>query len=284
MKKNVAGQVARAQMTTIADGSAFTGSVSVLVTVDNGTQTAGAGSAPVHKGNGLHTYTPTQAETDGDQITFTFTGTGAVTASPQYETTFPQSGDGFTRLGAPAGASVSADIATIDTVVDTILTDTSTTIPAQISGLNDFDPATEVVANVTTVATCTTNTDMRGTDSALLASSAPTNFGDLAITVTTGQVTVGTNADKSGYSISGTITTLDGLNNFDPATDTVVNVTNCAVNADMRGTNLALLASSAPANFGSLAISGTGDVNADVMKINGTTVIGNGTAGNLWRA
>lgn len=58
------------------------------------------------------------------------------------------------------------------------------------------------VSNVTTVATTTTNTDMRGTDNALLAASAPTNFGDLAITITTGQVTVGTNNDKTGYTAS----------------------------------------------------------------------------------
>ena len=41
-----------------------------------------------------------------------------------------------------------------------------------------------------TIGTCTTNTDMRGTDSALLASSAPTNFSDLSITATTGRVDV----------------------------------------------------------------------------------------------
>ncbi len=35
----------------------------------------------------------------------------------------PQTGDSFARLGAPAGASVSADIATVDTVVDGIQTD-----------------------------------------------------------------------------------------------------------------------------------------------------------------
>ena len=80
-----------------------------------------------------------------------------------------QTGDSFARLGAPAGASVSADIATVDTVVDgiqtdldngtdglgaikaavdvvdgnvdAILVDTGTTIPAQISGLNDLDAA-----------------------------------------------------------------------------------------------------------------------------------------------
>ena len=67
------------------------------------------------------------------------------------------------------------------------------------------------IDDVTLVATTTTNTDMRGTDNALLAASAPTNFGDLAITATTGLVSVGTNNDKTGYSISGTITTLDGL-------------------------------------------------------------------------
>lgn len=70
------------------------------------------------------------------------------------------------------------------------------------------------------VDTTTTNTDMVGTDDALLAASAPTNFGDLAITVTTGLVSVGTNNDKTGYSISGTITTLDGLNDV-AATDIV---------------------------------------------------------------
>lgn len=39
----------------------------------------------------------------------------------------------FTRLGAPAGASVSADIATIDSNVDAILVDTGTTLPATLA-------------------------------------------------------------------------------------------------------------------------------------------------------
>ena len=45
--------------------------------------------------------------------------------------------------------------------------------------LNDFDPATDAVANVTLVATCTTNTDMRGTDSANTTS--PDNAGIAAV-------------------------------------------------------------------------------------------------------
>lgn len=116
------------------------------------------------------------------------------------------------------------------------------------------------------VDTTTTNTDMRGTNSSLLAASAPTNFGDLAITVTTGQVTVGTNNDKTGYSVSGVITTLDGLNNFDAASDAVANVTLCATtttNTDMRGTDSAATA----------AALATVDANVDAILVDtGTTL------------
>jgi len=69
-------------------------------------------------------------------------------------------GAGLTAL------ATAANLATVDTNVDSILVDTATTIPAQITALNDFNPATDAVANVTLVATTTTNTDMRGTDSA----------------------------------------------------------------------------------------------------------------------
>jgi len=76
------------------------------------------------------------------------------------------------------------------------------------SFVKDTHSLTDITADVTGI-----NGDaMRGTDNAFLAASAPTNFGDLAITASTGRVTVGTNADKTGYSISGSITTLDGLN------------------------------------------------------------------------
>lgn len=52
---------------------------------------------------------------------------------------------------------------------------------------------------------------------AVVPADLPTNFADLAITATTGQVTVGTNNDKTGYSISGTKTTLDDLNDITAA-------------------------------------------------------------------
>ena len=79
MKKNTASQVIGAQMCSTTDGSAFTGSVTVYVTGDGGTQAAGSvgSGACTHEGNGFHTYAPAQAETNYDHIGFTFIGTGA---------------------------------------------------------------------------------------------------------------------------------------------------------------------------------------------------------------
>lgn len=113
MRKNVASQVTGAQMVSATDGSAFTGTATVVVTIDGGTQSASGGTGPTHEGNGFHSYVPTQAETNGDHIAFTYTGTGAVPVTVQVYTTFPQTGDNFARLGAPSGASVSADILTV---------------------------------------------------------------------------------------------------------------------------------------------------------------------------
>ena len=114
MKKNVASQSVGAEMITAADGTAFTGTVAVSVTIDSGTQAGGGGTAPAHEGNGYHSYTPTQAETNGDHIAFTFTGTGAIPSTTQVYTAFPQTGDSFPRLPAALiGGRISADIGSV---------------------------------------------------------------------------------------------------------------------------------------------------------------------------
>ena len=69
----------------------------------------------------------------------------------------------------------------------------------------------------------------------LVSSSYPSNSGSLAITAG-GAVTVGTNSDKTGYSL---------IQRF-------------------------------PANFSSLGISAAGNVNADIKKVNAVTVNGDG--------
>jgi hypothetical protein len=131
-------------MVSATDGSAFTGSVSCLVTIDSGAQGAGGG-AVTHEGNGYHSYAPTQAETNGDHLAFTFTGTGAVPATVQCYTDFPQTGDAFVRLGAPAGASVSADVAAVQADTDNV----QTRLPAALVG-GRMDANTSAVNNVAT--------------------------------------------------------------------------------------------------------------------------------------
>lgn len=214
MKKNVGSQSIGAQMITAADGTAFTGSVSVSVTVDNGTQGAGGGTAPAHEGNGYHSYTPTQAETNGDHVAFTFTGTGAIPATVQVFTTFPQTGDSFARLGAPAGASVSADIATVDTNVDAILVDTGTTLPATLAALNDVSAADvnaqcdtaisdAALATAAALATVDTNVDaiLIDTGTTLPATLAALNDVSVADILTT-QMTEAYNADGAAPTLA----------------------------------------------------------------------------------
>lgn len=82
MKKNVSGQVIGVQMVSASDGSAFTGTVSALVTKDGATQSAGGG-AVTHEGNGFHTYAITQSETNADHVAVTFTGSGAIPVTVQ---------------------------------------------------------------------------------------------------------------------------------------------------------------------------------------------------------
>jgi hypothetical protein len=165
MRKNVASQAVGAQMVAAADGSAFTGAVTVYVTGDNGTQAAGSvgSGACTHEGNGYHSYAPAQAETNYDHIAFTFTGTGAIPATVQVYTSFPQTGDSFARLGAPAGASVSADIAAIEAQTDDIgaagagLTALASAADlATLAGYVD----TEIAALTTAVADLPTNAEL----------------------------------------------------------------------------------------------------------------------------
>jgi hypothetical protein len=92
----------------------------------------------------------------------------------------------------------------IDGKADAILIDTSEigVAGAGLTNINLPDQTMNITGNLS------------GSVGSISGVTFPTNFGDLAITLTTGEVTVGTNNDKTGYSISGAITTLDGLNNI----------------------------------------------------------------------
>lgn len=145
MLRNTASQAIGAQMLTAADGSAFTGAVTVYVTGDNGTQAAGSvgSGACTHEGNGYHSYAPAQAETNYAHVAFTFIGTGAAPATVQVYT---KTGDAFARLGAPVNASISADIAAVQADTDNM----QTRLPAAlVSGRMDASVGA-MAANVLT--------------------------------------------------------------------------------------------------------------------------------------
>lgn len=164
MRKNVASQIIGAQMTTASDGTNFTGSVSVAVTVDGGTQGAGGGTGPTHEGNGFHSYIPTQAETNGNHVAFTFTGSGAITATVQV---YPVSYDptdsvrlGLTALpnaaadaagGLPISDAGGLDLDTLNTNVSSILTDTAEigTAGAGLTNINLPNQTMDIVGNIT---------------------------------------------------------------------------------------------------------------------------------------
>ena len=101
---------------------------------------------------------------------------------------------------APVPSLTTAESAKLDSIVD-ILADTNELqlnqanfATADVSNLSTFNPSSDVVANVTLVATTTTNTDMRGTNSVVI----PSN-----------------------------------LSTFDPVNDTVANVTLVATTTDL---------------------------------------------------
>jgi len=134
----------------------------------------------------------------------------------------PQSGDAYGRIGIN-GAGLSA-------LGDTRISFLDASILSRSS---------HSAADVWAVTTRT----LSGFGS-LVSDIATAIWGAVARTITGG--TVSTVSDKTGYSISGTKQTLDALNDFNPASDTVARVTladTCTTNTDMRGTDSALLAS-----------------------------------------
>jgi len=168
MIKNTSGQAVSAQLVAVADGEDVTsGTTTVYVTGDAGTQASGGGTV-THEGNGCWSYQPTQAETNYDHVSYTFVNSSAVSVTIQRDpvTLADYKATGFSTLDA-AGVRTAVGLASADH--DTQLGDIPTVSEFEARTLvaaDYFDPAADAVANVTLVATCTTNTDMRGTDSA----------------------------------------------------------------------------------------------------------------------
>ena len=117
---------------------------------------------------GVYVFDLSQAETNGDVLTII---PSSSTANVQMDMLNIYTVDPATYKADVSGLATAINLGIVDGKCTSILTDTGTTIPAQITALNNFDPASDTVANVTLVGTTTNNTDMVGTDNAALATS-----------------------------------------------------------------------------------------------------------------
>jgi hypothetical protein len=214
MKKNVANQVAGADLVTIADGSAFTGTATCYVTVDNGTQTIGSvgSGAATSKGNGYYTYLPSQAETNGDHLAFTFIGTGAVTRTVQYDVNFPQSADVGAGVALSASQHVIVDSGTVTMVTndvgitqsgaDKVWNSAARTLTSFGTLVADAATAVWAAANRTLTALGFVSSDTPGTTTLLnRIPTFPANFSTLGITL---------DGKISDVVLTGTVTTYTG--------------------------------------------------------------------------
>lgn len=212
MKKSVAGQKVGIQMVSATDGTDFTGTVTVYITGDAGTQTIGSVGSGVcaHEGRGLHTYAPSQAETNFDHIAFTFQGTGALTSTLQVYPSFPQTGDVYPLVDteiASVLAAVDTEVGAIKTVTDQFVFTTANRVNSQVFGIQAGVIAAATFAANALDAVWSTATRLltAGTNIVLAKGTGVTGFNDLSA------AQVNTEADTA-------LTDYDGPTNAELAT------------------------------------------------------------------
>lgn len=253
MLKNASGQFVGVQMVSASDGSAFAGSVTVYVTVDNGTQALGSVGSGVctHKGNGLHNYAPSQAETNGNSIQFTFIGTGAIPQTIQFET-LPSTGVlAPTTLGrtldVSTGGEAGIDWANVGSPTSTVNLSGTTIATTQQVDVNTIKTRTITAGSNITVGAYVGGTAAHAVASTALSTEQWTNT--LATNLGTTNTTVASNLNAQITSRMATYTQPAGFlaATFptDPADQSlVIEATDAILTAV--GTRLAAVAYTAP--------------------------------------
>jgi hypothetical protein len=225
MLKNTASQKIALFAFDTATGAAKTGdaaNLTVYVSIDGGAVTVlgdtSASEMSSTNAPGWYLFDLTQGETNGNDLLFTGkSSTGGVSVVGRPVTTTLLTGDAFARLGAPAGASIAADIADLPTNAEL----------ATALGTADDAVLTAVAGIATSVDALPTNAELAtalGTaDDAVLAAIAGLSFpalDDIADAVLTRQFDDATpgsgtrdllNANRfirNGFSISGATLTV----------------------------------------------------------------------------
>lgn len=208
---------------------------------------SGTGTGQVKLSSGY--IAPNWGDVGNPTTTVGLSGTTVGTLTT-YTGNTPQTGDAYARLGAPAGASVSADVAAVKVDTGNLVTRITSTLFSGITSLANWlgalagkaaDSSTQTEIRATTAgAGYTITTDSleairdRGDAAWITATgfsthtaadvwavatrvlTAATNITSTGgtITVSTGAVTVGTNNDKAGYALSAS--GLDSIAATDP--------------------------------------------------------------------
>lgn len=150
LQKNVASQKWRVFAFNVTDGTAKTGdaaNITAKISKDWAAAAATNDVNPTETEDGFYNFDLTQAESNADALDIfpeSSTADIAVIGVPGSQSTkIIQTGDSFARIGAPVGASISADVADVPTVSEF---DARTLVAASY-----FDPAADDVAIVTTL-------------------------------------------------------------------------------------------------------------------------------------
>lgn len=151
--------------------------------------------------------------------------------------------------------------------VDTVALGGATQSALDLKDFSDtgYDPATHKVAGVVLADTCTTNTDMVGTDNAFLAASAPSNFGDLSITATTGRVDVAS---------------IEGSDATDQIRDAVVDDAT-RIDASQLNTHTAITAAAIVNEWESQSQADPTGFHVNVKEVNGTAQTANDNSADI---
>jgi hypothetical protein len=277
IRRNTASQVIYLPALLLkADGAAVTSGATMNVAKD-GTEAASAGTL-AHYANGVWKYTPTQAETDAAIVGLILTATDASPVVVNLVTTGADTGavalGALTTLGtnAPADWINAAAIAAsaLDNKGNWNIGKTgyelTQAFPANFAslGINSSGHVSRVVL----VDTTTTNTDMRGTDSALLASSytaAPTasqNATQVRTELTTELGRIDATISSRSTFAGGAVDSVTG------AVGSVTTPVTVGTNNDKTGYSLT---QSFPSNFASLGINSSGHVSRVVLVDTTTT-------------
>jgi len=272
MRKNVASQTIAFQMNSTAAGVAVTsGTPTVYYTIDGGTQGTGGGSS-THEGNGQWSYVPAQAETNGAHVAFTMALSGAISQTVNvWPVSYnpgdsddlgltaltghtPQTGDSYARLGAPAGASVSADLADLPTVSE---------FEARTLVSADYVITSDTIAGVTLVATTTDVTNQVTADvTAISGDSTAANNAELAFDGTGfgfTNCTIPTVSTLTGH----TVQTGDSFARIGAAGAGLTNINLPNQTMDITGDITGNLSGNVTGTIGELAAQAKADVNAE---------------------